>query len=202
MGLAAETIEKYQEKFSYADYLTWNDHQRWEIIDGKAYNMSPVPLESHQAIAGELLYQIKNFLKINNSRCKSYSAPFDVRFPENIKDNEKIIDVVQPDISVICDRSKIDRRGCHGAPDFIIEILSPYNANKDYTIKHELYEKNGVKEYWIIDPQNKIVIVYLLSEKGVYCEPKTYKKQGKLKVTVLSNLEIDLDSVFNAPVFY
>ncbi|MBF0118448.1 MAG: Uma2 family endonuclease [Desulfobacterales bacterium] len=201
MGLAAQKIEIYKDKYNYADYLSWDDNQRWEIIDGEVYDMSPAPIESHQAISGELSVQIGNFLSENQKKCKLYAAPFDVRFPEGVKDNEKIIDVVQPDIVVICDRSKIDRRGCIGAPDFIIEILSPYTAHKDHTIKRDLYEKNGVKEYWIIDPSNKIVLVYLLDETKAYSKPTIHSQQGKLKITVLPELEIDLDAVFKAPVF-
>ncbi|MBF0119023.1 MAG: Uma2 family endonuclease [Desulfobacterales bacterium] len=198
MGFAAKKIEK---KYSYADYLEWEDNRRWEIIDGDVYDMSPSPLRKHQFTSIELSWQIKNFLKANKRPCEAYHAPFDVRFPESVKNDEEIIDVVQPDIVVICDYSKLDRRGCHGAPDFIIEILSPYTAHKDHNIKRDLYEKNKVKEYWIIDPSNKIVTVYILDEKNRYEKPMIHSKQGKLKVAALEGLEIDFDDIFSASVF-
>jgi Uma2 family endonuclease len=136
-------------KYTYEDYLQWDNNERWELIEGEVYDMSPAPSYEHQNIAWEIAGQIRNYLIKNKKKCKGGFAPFDVTFPEGVKDNNKIIDVVQPDISVICETSKIDEKGCHGAPDFIIEILSPSTASKDTIIKKELYEKNGVKEYWI-----------------------------------------------------
>src|SRR3990172_4041775 len=126
-----EAAVKKQDKFTYADYLTWDDSERWEIINGVAYNMSPAPNTNHQSISLEVSAQIRNFLMESDKPCMAFHAPFDVRFPEGVLDNNKIIDVVQPDIVVICDTSKIDENGCQGAPDFIIEILSPGTVNKD-----------------------------------------------------------------------
>lgn len=190
-----------KEKYTYADYLKWNDGQRWELIHGEAYDMSPAPNESHQSISGELFGQIRDFLKSAKKPCKAYSAPFDVRFPEGVRDDDKISDVVQPDVVVICDRSKIDRRGCNGAPDFIIEILSPSTLTKDIYFKRDIYEKNGVKEYWIIDPAEQVVIIYLLGEDKKYGKPEVRAGNGKLKSVAIEGLEIDLDDVFKAPLF-
>lgn len=187
---------KKQGKFTYADYLTWDDDERWELIDGQAYNMSPAPATKHQLFLGELHRQIANLLIEKEMSCLSFVAPFDVRFPENVKDNNKIIDVVQPDISVICNLSRLDEKGCHGAPDFIIEVLSPSTAQKDYEVKRQLYEKNGVKEYWLVDPTNHIVTVYLLEESGKYGPPLIHAVKGKLKVKSLDEIIIDLDRVF------
>jgi len=184
------------QKYTYADYLTWNDDKRWEIIDGKVYDMTPAPKRIHQFISSELVKQIGVFIDKSNSPCQVYHAPFDVRFPEGIKDNNKIINVVQPDIVVICNPSILDDAGCHGAPDFIIEILSPHTAYKDFTLKMALYEKNGVKEYWIIDPSNQMITVYLLDNNNKFCSPIVYPGKGKLKVKSIENLEINLDPLF------
>jgi Uma2 family endonuclease len=187
---------KRQEKYTYADYLTWDDGERWELIDGIAYNMSPAPTRRHQDILVEILKQTAVFL--TDKTCNVYVAPFDVRFPESVIDYEDddIIDVVQPDIVVVCDTSKLDDKGCVGAPDFIIEILSPSTADKDKGVKLKLYEKNDVKEYWIIDPNRDSVAVYLLRKSGRYGKPLVHTGKGKLEVKTLAGLVIDLDMVF------
>jgi len=187
---------KKQEKYTYADYLTWDDNERWEIINGVVYNMTPAPSTKHQLTSIELSAQIRNFLWERETPCMVFHAPFDIRFPEGIKDEDKIIDVVQPDIVVICDTFKIDEKGCQGAPDFIIEILSPSTAQKDHVIKRALYEKNGVKEYWLIDPIHGIVTVYMLEESGRYGKPSIHAGKGKLEVKTMTGLDIDLDMVF------
>jgi Uma2 family endonuclease len=196
MMQTALKIHSEGRKYSYADYLTWDDDKRWEIINGEVYDMSPAPSNEHQTISWELSGQIRDYLKTNNKPCKAFHAPFDVRLPEGIKDHGKVIDVVQPDIVVVCDLSKLDDNGCQGAPDFIIEILSPSTAYKDHNIKRALYELNKVKEYWIVDPMAKIVTVYLLSEDNRYGKSAIYEGKGKLKAVVLKGLEIDLDAVF------
>ncbi|MCP4135035.1 MAG: Uma2 family endonuclease [bacterium] len=183
-----------EHKFTYEDYLTWPDDERWELINGTAYSMSPAPSDEHQKISWELGGQIRNFLVDKN--CVGRSAPFDVRFPKSITANNKIIDVVQPDIVVICDTEKIDKNGCLGAPDFIIEILSPATASKDSIIKVELYQKNGVKEYWIIDPVNKLITVRLLEKNKKFGIPKIYEGKGTMKATVIPGLVIDVDMLF------
>ena len=187
---------KKEGTFTYADYLTWDDDERWEIINGQAYNMSPAPTTKHQLILGELYRQIVNFILEKEKPCLAFAAPFDVRLPESVKDNDKIIDVVQPDISVICNRSRLDEKGCHGAPDFIIEILSPSTAQKDHELKRLLYEKNGVKEYWLVDPILHVVTTYNLQEPGTYGNPLIHASKGMLQVKSLGELLIDLDMVF------
>jgi Uma2 family endonuclease len=182
---------KQPTQYSYADYLTWDDDERWEIINGFAYCMSPAPSRKHQSISVELEGQILNFLKAQQSRCEMYHAPFDVRFPESVHDNEQIIDVVQPDISVICDLSKLDDRGCHGAPDWIIEILSPSTAQKDHDLKRQLYEKNNVQEYWLVDPTHESVIVYRLIASGAYGSPTFHIGKGKVEVKSIADLTIE-----------
>ncbi|MBF0467864.1 MAG: Uma2 family endonuclease [Desulfamplus sp.] len=201
MHSAKKTIPD-EKKYTYSDYLMWEgDSRRWEIINGEIYDMSPAPSNKHQFVIWEISGQIRDYLKAENRSCHGRNAPFDVRFPEGVWEKDKITDVVQPDILVVCDQSKFDDKGCQGAPDFIIEILSPNTASKDFTVKHSLYEKNRVMEYWIIDPVNKSVIIYLLGEDGRYSRPAIHPGKGRLEATALNGLEIDLDAVFDTPVF-
>jgi Uma2 family endonuclease len=190
---------KKQDFYTYADYLTWDDNERWEIINGVAYNMSPAPITRHQLISSEIVKQIGVFLDKYNKPCLVFHAPFDVRFPQDAQDDE-IIDVVQPDVSVICDVSKLDEKGCHGAPNFIIEILSPSTSKKDLVDKRILYENNGVQEYWLIDPTHNIATVYRLEASGKYGRPLIHANKGKLEVQCLTGLTIDLDLVFRNPL--
>ncbi len=177
---------------TYADYLEWPEDERWELIDGVAYNMGPAPSTRHQFVFGGLFYQIYKFLL--GRKCSVWAAPFDVRFHEGITNDDSIIDVVQPDLVVICDPSKLDDRGCLGAPDFIVEIISPSTAGKDYILKSKLYEKNGVKEYWIVHPIDNIIQVYLLD--GDKYHISSYEGKGSIEAATLPGLIIDLDIVF------
>ena len=183
------------KKFTYADYLTWPDEERWELIEGEAWDMSPAPNRFHQALSMELSINIGSFLK--GKPCQVYAAPFDVRLPEhdNSKD-EDIITVVQPDLVVVCDKSKLDKKGCIGAPDLVIEILSPSTSYKDESHKLKLYEKHGVKEYWIINPDAGIVLVHKLNGTK-YDTPKYLRDEGILESTVLNGLKLPLKSLFN-----
>jgi Uma2 family endonuclease len=133
----------------------------------------------------------------NKGKCKVYYAPFDVRFPKHGETADNKIDtVVQPDICVICDLSKIDERGCCGAPDMIVEILSPSTFKKDVTEKFTLYEESGVKEYWIVHPNDKAVTVFLLQEDGKYDAGTIYEWKGKVPVNIFDNYLIDLNDIF------
>jgi Uma2 family endonuclease len=134
--------EKKGELFTYSDYLTWDDDERWELIDGVAYNMTPAPSRFHQQVYGDLYRQLANFFL--NTSCKVYAAPFDVRLPEMDDVDMSTRTIVQPDISVICDPSKLDERGCKGAPDLVVEILSPATARKDMKEKFLRYESEGI----------------------------------------------------------
>ena len=187
--------EKKDELFTYGDYLKWDDEERWELIDGVAYNMTPAPSRFHQQVSGELLVQLVNNLR--NTPCKAYAAPFDVRLPEADEADEAIRTVVQPDISVICDRSKLDDKGCKGSPDLIVEILSPATARKDMKEKFLRYERAGVREYWIADPVGKMVTVYKRSEGGLFGRPDVYGDEEKIKVGIFDDLEVDLKPVFS-----
>lgn len=181
-------------KYNYGDYLTWSDDNRYELIDGVVYNMTPAPYRRHQKIAVDLVRQFSSYLV--DKECEVYTAPFDVRLPEGDEDNEDILNVIQPDLAVICDLDKLDKRGCRGAPELIIEITSPSTGSKDRKIKRNLYEKFGVKEYWIVDYNEKVVEVYIINEDGTYSKSKVYTEIEKIPVSVLDNLQIDLKMVF------
>lgn len=146
--------------YSYADYLVWKIKERVELLKGKILEMS-VPSPIHQEISGNLQGALFVFLK--NSKCKLYTAPFDVRFPQ--KGESQVYTVVQPDLCVVCDFEKIDSKGCVGAPDLVVEILSPENSKKEMKSKFALYQEEGVREYWIVDPERELVFVYVADNK-------------------------------------
>ena len=179
-----------QEKYyTYADYLTWDDDVRCELIDGMPYMMPPAPTTRHQSISGNLHGILYNILK--GKPCKVFAAPFDVRLNHNSYDDT----VVQPDLVVICDRNKIDDKGCVGAPDMVIEILSPATASHDRIIKLRRYQKAGVREYWIVDPETKTVQVFI-HKNGEYVVA-VYEETETVPVFVLEGLTIDLKDVFD-----
>jgi len=147
--------------YSYADYLEWDFEDRVELINGKIFEFNFGEPTSHHSVARILFGEMYIFLK--NKIATNYYAPFDVRLPrKGENDDKKIFTVVQPDICVICDPSKIDTRGCTGAPDIVVEILSPGNNQKELKNKYEVYEESGVLEYWIISPQDKTFLNYTL----------------------------------------
>ena len=146
--------------YSYADYLVWKIKERVELLKGKILEMS-APSPIHQEISGNLQGALFVFLK--NSRCKLYTAPFDVRFPQ--KGESQVYTVVQPDLCVVCDLEKIDSKGCVGAPDLVVEILSPGNSKKEMKSKFALYQEEGVREYWVVDPERELVFVYVADNK-------------------------------------
>ncbi len=188
-------IPAEHEKFTYKDYLRWPKNERWELIYGEVWDMSPAPTRKHQKISGKLFFQIEDYLKEKD--CEVYSAPFDVRLPETEKDDDKeTYTVVQPDLLVVCDKTKLDNAGCKGAPDWILEILSPSTAVKDLSNKYKLYEEKGVKEYWIIDPANSFLTVYLLDLSGKYFRSGVFSADSRVKSAVLPDLVIDLEPVF------
>ena len=148
--------------YSYSDYLKWKFKERVEIINGKIMAMSPAPNRLHQRISMKLTLELAKVF--NNQQCQMYVAPFDVRFPDS---NGKIKTVVQPDLCVICDPNKLDEKGCIGAPDLIVEILSPGNSKREMKDKYELYQEQGVSEYWIVRPEEQHIQIYVL-ENGRY----------------------------------
>jgi Uma2 family endonuclease len=191
-------LEKEVIQYTYADYYAWDTEERYEIIDGEAYMMS-APTVPHQAISRELLGQFWNFLK--DKPCEVFAAPLDVRlFP---REDESDDTIVQPDILVICDRSKLeDKRACRGAPDLVVEILSPSNNHKAIFLKFQYYLRAGVREYWVIDLENRGVQVHILEkppgEQPEHYISAVYEKTEALDVTVLPGLRIDLTGVWSA----
>ena len=187
--------KKLNSVFSYKDYLSWTaDNERWELINGIAYDMSPAPTRRHQNISQNISRMLSNYLE--DKECSIYTAPFDVRLPVGFQTDDEIKTVVQPDISVFCDQDKLDDRGAVGAPDLIIEILSPSTAAKDLREKFSLYEKSEVKEYWIVDPANETLTVYNLDVNDKYPRGKVFAGEDKVKVGIFKDLEIKMDDVF------
>jgi len=187
----AKRIEK--KRFTYGDYLAWPDDERWEIIDGEAYDMTPAPNRFHQKIAGNLFSIIHRFLE--GKACEVYIAPFDVRLPDSDEVDEKVCTVVQPDIVVVCDPKKLDERGCRGAPDWVIEILSPSTSGKDHLKKRELYERHGVKEYWLIHPTDRVVMIYRLAKK-TFGKPSVYEDESEIQVGIFPDLMVQTSKIF------
>ena len=182
--------------YTYADYLTWDDGQRWELINGEAILMSPAPELRHQGVSMALGSQIWNFLR--DKPCQVFAAPLDVRLPGRGEGDKSAEDVVQPDLVVICDPTKLDRKGCRGAPEWIIEILSPSTAARDHLQKRELYERYGVRELWLVHPVDQLVWVYRLGDDGTYGAPALSPMAGTLGVAILLDLTIDWDVVVEA----
>ncbi len=182
------------KKYTYADYLTWLDDKRRELINGFVKIMTPAPRRIHQEISSYLHRDISNYLR--KKKCKVYHAPFDVRLIEKDKTSDKeIINVVQPDISVICDLSKLDDRGCLGAPDLIIEILSPASSKRDLSEKYELYQNFGVKEYWIVFPSEKVIQKFVLLSKK-YELKGSFVKGDIISPNLFPDLKINVDDIF------
>jgi Uma2 family endonuclease len=179
------------QSYTYLDYLTWQFKERVELLRGRLVSMSPAPGRMHQEVSRNVLVAMAVFLK--GRPCKVYDAPFDVVL--SIKDNNT---VVQPDICVICDSEKLTERGCTGAPELIVEILSPGNAKKELKEKFELYEENGVLEYWIISLSDQSVIVYRLNENGRYIGSKPFVEGENVSSGVIQGFEITVAEIFAA----
>ncbi|GGH44156.1 Uma2 family endonuclease [Dyadobacter endophyticus] len=181
--------------YTYADYLLWHFKERVELIKGKIFKMSPAPSTRHQQISAKLHLRIGGYFE--NHYCQAFFAPFDVRLPrkdQNVAD-QKIYTVVQPDLCVICDEAKLDERGCLGAPDLIVEVLSPGNSNTEMHNKFELYQESGVREYWLVEPSQNAVLVYVLDKTGKYVglQPAVESVQS----SIFPELKIDLEKIFN-----
>jgi Uncharacterized protein conserved in cyanobacteria len=179
------------KNYTYADYLTWSFQDRVELILGKIFKMSPAPTSKHQYSVSVLHGTIFNFLK--GKPCKVFPAPFDVILPVTPGISNT---VVQPDISVICDLSKITKEGCNGAPDLVVEVISKSSVTRDLHEKYLMYEMAGVKEYWIVQPQDKTLVIFRLNAGGKYESSKPLTKGDIANSSVLQGLEIDLTELF------
>ena len=179
------TAEKLEKRFTYAEYLTWDDSQRWELIDGVPYNMTPAPRIIHQRILGNL--HLKVALHLAGKSCVSFMAPTDVVFDEH--------NVVQPDLLVVCDRNKITELNIQGAPDLVVEILSPSTSLKDRREKRGLYERFGVREYILVDPLNEVIERYCLLD-GHYGAEEVFGWQEVMSLLVLPELSLNWWEIF------
>lgn len=190
MALPAE-----KSRYTFADVMTWDEKDRIEIINGEAVMMSP-PSRIHQKISGELFRQLANYLE--GKKCEVYPAPFGVRLFEQDGDTPEDVDtVVEPDISVVCDQNKLDDHGCKGAPDLIIEILSPSTQRHDRLVKLGLYQRAGVREYWTVNPADRTVQVMLRDDNGVLQLHEVYGRDSVAKVNALEGCFIELAKVFS-----
>ena len=185
------------KRYTYADYLNWKFDEMVELIRGRVYRMSPAPNLNHQRVSSRLLRNIFKFL--NQRQCEVFHAPFDVRLPlpSHMVSDDKIDTVVQPDICVICDPDKLEPAGCVGAPDWIIEILSPGTSSKDLNEKFDVYEHAGVTEYWVVHPFEHTLLIYRLDESGRYVGmPKPFTKGEIVSTSVFPEFQLALIDVF------
>jgi len=184
--------KKIEERFTYQDYISWPDNERWELIDGVPYNMTPAPSTNHQGVAGNF-YAILN-VSLKGKKCRPFMAPTDVVLSDD--------GVVQPDVLVVCDKSKITDKNIQGPPDLVIEVLSPSTALKDKREKKWLYEKYDVKEYILIDPVEMYVEQFYIRENGKYAEGNLFAPDETIKLFSLSGMKISLPEVFGIETVY
>jgi len=179
------------KQYSYSDYMLWQFQERVELIKGFILKMSPLPNRAHQTISQNVNFKIYSFFY--KHRCNVYVAPFDVRLP--IKSKKKDSTVVQPDLCIVCDEAKLDEQGCNGSPDLIVEIISPKNRKHDLNTKFKLYEEAGVLEYWIIEPDDKFVLVYTLRD-GIYIGLKPFTEGEIIISPLFPDMKVAVDNVF------
>ncbi|MBO0939042.1 Uma2 family endonuclease [Fibrella sp. HMF5335] len=181
--------------YSYADYIKWQFEQRVELLRGKLFEMSPAPSVRHQRIVGMIHGNL--FTYFTGEPYQLFIAPFDVRLynrKKSIKASKDIYTVVQPDLCVICDSTKLDEQGCNGAPDIVVEVLSPGNTKREMNQKFDLYQEAGVQEYWLVEPADEVVFVYVLNEHGQYIGLRPMTET--LTSSLFPDLIIDLEKLF------
>jgi Uma2 family endonuclease len=182
--------------YSYVDYYTWGFDDRIKLFHGQIFEIGPSPGTRHQQISGNLVLYLGNILKRESHQL--FMAPFDVRFirtGNSIKD-EDVYTVVQPDLCVVCDKNKLDTRGAIGAPDLMIAILSPGNSKKELFYKYELYQEAGVLEHWIVNPSDKILLIYVLKD-GIFVGQPPLIEESKIKSPLFPKLDFTLSEIFN-----
>ena len=185
----------FSKTYSYADYLTWQFQERIEIFKGKVFKMSPAPNTFHQKVSMKLT----GFLlqKFEAHSCKLFAAPFDVRLLDKKKSttDSQVFTVVQPDLCIICDENKLDSRGAFGAPDLVIEILSPGNSKKEMKYKFDLYQEAAVLEYWIVHPEDKTVFIYVLKE-DTFIGMHPLIEEDQINSPLFPQLDFILEDIF------
>lgn len=179
--------EESNRRFTYADYQHWPADERWELIDGEAWAMSPAPTVSHQTLLGQLFRQIDEAL--DGAPCRALISPVNVLLPASGESEENSTTVVQPDILVVCDPGKITDRNVLGAPDWIIEVLSPATARYDHLTKRALYQRAGVREYWLVHPVDRVITVYTL-QNGQFSPPEIADLAGERSPAILPEIVI------------
>lgn len=187
-------LSKEAKKYTYAEYLRFPDHERWEIIDGVPY-MQSAPTWQHQSISRELMLQFGIYFR--NHKCRVFAAPFDLRLLSLEEKDEEATNICQSDLLVVCDESKLMGTGYSGVPSLVVEILSPATARSDRFLKFTLYEQFGVGEYWIVEPDTKLVSVFILQDNNRYGRPELYTENDKITVSAFVDLAIDLGTVFD-----
>ncbi len=186
--------------FTYADYLTWTFKERIELIRGKIFKMCPAPTVNHQKIQTNILGEF--FILLKNKPCKVFASPIDVKlkgksFRKKKRRDDQITTVVQPDIIVVCDEEKLrDNRSVDGAPELVVEILSPGNTHTEIKYKFELYEENGVLEYWVVYPEYEQIYVYLLNKQDEFGKPTLYEAGENISSKVIKGLKIPMKELF------
>jgi len=191
MGKAEKLLE---EHYTYGDYRSWDDDLRWELIDGEVFCMSPGPGTAHQSLSMKLSAKLANYFE--GKECQVFNAPFDVMLPNDDEQEDDIDTVVQPDIMILCDKSKLQNNGIKGAPDVIFEILSPTTARRDLADKFRLYERVGVKEYVIADPHNRVMYAHRRDAEGQFSWRKVYGADDVLEFGIFPELKVPLSSVW------
>ena len=186
-------VQQEKKKCTFADYLKWPENERWEIFDGIP-SMQAAPTWQHQAISREILTQFNNYLK--DKPCQVFASPFDLRLPETNEKDEETTFVVQPDILVVCDNVGLKGTGYYGTPTLVIEISSPTTARNDKVWKFNRYEKAGVKEYWIVEPDGKFISVFTLLSNNRYGRPESYTETDLVEVSVFPGFIVDLKPIF------
>lgn len=182
----------FKKEYTYADYLLWRFKERVELLRGKVREMSPAPSRRHQTVVTNMMKQF--FDVTENKSCNLFVAPFDVRLP--IPSAKKNTTVVQPDICIVCDNSKLDDLGCNGAPDLIVEVLSPNHAQHDAETKFNLYEEAGVKEYWMVSIESKTVLVYSLKD-GKYIGLRPFTLEQHVESVLFPDFRLSVDAIFD-----
>ena len=183
----------FSATYSYAHYLSWLFEDRVELIKGKVFRMG-APSRMHQLVLLNVARIFADFL--DHHPCEIYIAPFDVRFPTSHKADEAVFTVLQPDLCVICDTGKLDDRGCLGAPDLIVEVISPGNSQHELFKKYKVYEEFGVREYWIVDFKTKTLLVYLLDQEGKFVLSQSLNADQEVHSPTLIGLNLHLKNIF------
>jgi Uma2 family endonuclease len=187
--------KKDENKYTFEDYLMWDDGKRWELYDGHPVLMSPAPRPEHQLLLGALYKEFANYL--DKKPCQVFLSPFDVRPYEKPGGSEpkKVNTVLQPDLSVVCDKKQIDKRGCKGGPALVVEILSKSTSRRDIVVKRKIYEKAGVKEYWIAKIEEASISKYVL-ENGIFKYPEVFFPGDIMESDIIKGLKINITDIF------